>query len=479
VNATPGEPLVELEQVDVTLRGRSALADITWTLRAGEHWALTGANGSGKSTLLRVIRGEQWPDPGGRRTYHFTDAGAIGALAKIAYVSPEQQERHRRLAFAMSGRDVIASGLFGEDYVPVTLSSEQSENVDALIVELGLESAAKADARTLSHGALRRILVARALIASPQILLLDEFASGLDARARAALLALIDRICVRTTVVCASHRIDHFPRCINRELHLRAGRITPPHAPRRQPRFALSAAGEPAAPHPAHQPLVRLERADVVLDGSAILHGIDWTIEPGEHWVIRGENGAGKTTLARLIAGTVPAVLGSTVERFGQKRHTLDDLKQRIVLLSDETQTDYDRNETTVAVVGSGFFSSVGLYSELDAGQRARVGELLERFDLREFAGRPFLQLSFGERRRALIARALVRKPAIFIADEATEGLDPGVRAAFLDLLDDLAGRGTTIIVVAHDGDLPRAITHELRLERGRIIGLGSLQGSP
>jgi molybdate transport system ATP-binding protein len=469
------EPLVELERVDVTLRNRRVLSEISWTLRAGEHWALTGANGSGKSTLLRLARGEVWPDPGGIRRYPFTDAGPIGALAGIAYVSPEHQERHRRLGFAMSGRDVIASGLFGEDYVPLALSAAQSASVDALIAELGLESPASADARTLSHGALRRILIARALAGAPRILLLDEFASGLDTRARAALFALLERIADRTTLVCASHRADHVPHCVSRELHLREGRIAPPHAPRHRPRFALAEAAERAEPA-ARRPVARIAHADVVLEGNGVLHGIEWTIEPGEHWLIRGPNGAGKSTLARLLAGTVAAVFGSTVERFGSSRHTLDELKARIVLLSDETQSGYDRNDTAAAVVASGFFSSVGLFAELDAAQRARVEDLLERFELRELAGRPFLQLSFGERRRVLIARALVREPAIFIADEAIEGLDPGVRAAFLELLEGLARRGTTLVVVAHDDEVPQAITHELRLEGGRIVECGKVQ---
>jgi molybdate transport system ATP-binding protein len=473
VSPALGEPLVELERVDVTLRSRRVLSEISWTLRTGEHVALTGANGSGKSTLLRVLRGELWPDPGGIRRYSFTDAGPIGALAKIAYVSPEQQERHRRLGFAMTGRDVIASGLFGEDYVPLALSAAQDAEIDALIGELGLESPANADARTLSHGALRRILIARALAGAPRIVLLDEFASGLDARARTALFALLERIADRTTLVCASHRVDHLPRCVARELHLREGRIAPPHAPRHQPRFALAPAAEPAPA--ARRPLVRIAGADVVLGGKGVLHGIEWTISPGEHWVIRGPNGAGKSTLARLVAGTAAAVLGATIERFGEARHVLDELKTRIVLLSDETQTGYDRNETAAAVIASGFFSSVGLYAELDAAQHARVGELLDRFELRALAGRPFLQLSFGERRRVLIARALVREPAIFIADEATEGLDPAVRTAFLELLDDLARRGTTLVLVAHDDALPHAITHELRLEGGRIVARGTL----
>lgn len=466
-------PLVELERVDVTRHERAVLRDVSWTLRAGEHWALTGANGSGKSTLLRVVRGELWPDPGGARRYLFTDAGPIGALAGIAYVSPEQQERHRRLGFAMSGRDVVASGLFGEDYVPLALSSEQNAQVDRLIGELGLESAAGADARTLSHGALRRMLVARALVAAPRIVLLDEVAAGLDSRARTALFALLERIAERTTLVCASHRVDHLPRCVSRELHLREGRIAAPHATRHRPRFSLD---ESRTAQPAAQPLVRIARADVVLDGTPVLRGIEWTIEPGEHWVIRGPNGAGKSTLARLLAGTVPAVLGATIERLGTARRTLDELKTQIALLSDETQTRYDRSETVAAVVASGFFSSVGLYAELDAAQHARVNELLGRFDLNALAKRPFLQLSFGERRRVLIARALVRTPAIFIADEATEGLDPAIRTAFLELLDELARRGTTLVVVAHDDELPRAITHELRLECGRIVSRGKLE---
>jgi ABC-type molybdenum transport system ATPase subunit/photorepair protein PhrA len=111
------------------------------------------------------------------------------------------------------------------------------------------------------------------------------------------------------------------------------------------------------------------------------------------------------------------------------------------------------------------------LYAPLDETQTAIVARLVERFSLERLVERPFLRLSFGERRKILIARSLVLTPEIAIVDEATSGLDAPFRAAFLDLLEELAAGGTTLIVISHhEDDVPSVITHELWMDDGRIV---------
>ncbi len=464
--------LVELTRASVSLRGRRVLHDVTWTVRGGERWIVTGANGSGKSTLLRLVRGDVWPDDDATRSYPFSGAGVLGAREAFAYISPERQERHQRLELGLTVRAVVASGLFDADYLARQLTRDDERFVDELLDRFGLAPQADRPVRTRSHGTTRRVLIARALARRPRALLLDECTSGLDSQARRELLEALENVGPKTAIVHASHRAAHLSANAMR-LHLSGGRVVEPRVANRT--WALPVA-PPARASSTRPALLRLDRADVVLDGAPVLHDLRWELRAGEHWRITGPNGSGKSTLARVIAGTVAVAHGGTIERNGIKPPFLvADLKARIVLLSDEAQTAYDWNATVADVVASGFFASIGLFAALDARQRARVGKLLERFELGGLAGRHLLELSFGERRRALLARACVRDPEIFIADEAAEGLDPGARHAFFELLDAYAAQGTTLVVISHDDERPRAVTNELVLEAGRIAYSGPL----
>lgn len=470
-------PLIALEDVDVTLAGRRVLRAVSWRLQETEHWAILGANGAGKSTLLRVIAGEQWPDPGsGTRTYCFSSDppdAVRAAKSYIAQVSPEAQERHVRMRFELTGREFVESGLFDGDYVYDQLTGPQKKRVDAIFERFDLERLGQQRTAALSQGELRRLLIARALVREPRVLLLDEWSSGLDARARADVLALLERISERTQLIIASHRVDDFPACVSKRAHLHDGRLA--LADEREPaeRRVHDRVARAEGEIPYGEPIVRIESADVFIETQHVLYGITWEIRRGQHWAIEGPNGAGKSTLAKLIAGSLTAVRGAYIERFGSDAHvSLWELKRRIVLLSDELQTQYDQPLAAEGVVASGFFSSIGLMRAPNSAQRERADHLLHALDLERLRGRDFLRLSFGERRKVLIARALVGAPEIVIVDEIFNGLDAQFRGRLFGLLDELAQAGATCIVIAHhDEDVPAFITRRLMLEGGRVVG--------
>ena len=120
--------------------------------------------------------------------------------------------------------------------------------------------------------------------------------------------------------------------------------------------------------------------------------------------------------------------------------------------------------------VASGFTDAIGRVAELDAASEARVQALLDRFNLRDLATRYLPTLSFGQRRRALLARALVREPQLLILDEVFEGLDAQTRALFDQELVHLTEGGTTLLCIAHrPEDVPAYIKRHVILSAGRI----------
>ena len=226
----------------------------------------------------------------------------------------------------------------------------------------------------------------------------------------------------------------------------------------------------------ASSPLVELRDVRVALGGHTVLDGVSWRIHSGEHWRISGPNGAGKTTLAKLLYGRLRAAHGGRVEWFGSsKRLSVAELRTKVALLSDEEQSRYDWNIPVEEVVASGFFASVGLPQTASPKHMQTARRLLEDFGIGALAGRRFLELSFGQRRLVLVARALVRTPKLLILDEALNGFDRDVRARVQRRIDALAAAGTAVVAIAHDdADVPEWVENELRLNAGRVERISS-----
>ncbi len=482
------EALIELCNVDVAFDGATVLRDVSWSLHGGQHWLIRGGNGSGKSTFLRLLRGEVWPMPkGGDRIYRLdgsTQLTAIEVRPHIALVSPEVQERYLQQEWRMTGRDVIETGFAQTDMLYVKLSRAQKTRAEGVSRELGITPLLERDMQSLSTGELRKLLVCRAVVGRPRVLLLDEVCDGLDAHFRGGLLRMIEVIASNgTQIIYTTHRDDEVLSVITHVAefengHLRQAKWSALAASAKRSREAkpvdlLRRTGPKAAEHSA--PLIDIGNADVFLDGQKVLHGIDWKLRRGEHWVVLGSNGAGKTTFLKLIASDLYPVFGSRVQRFEfTADNTIWDLRRRIGCVSPLLQTHYCEQITAEQVVASGFFSSVGLMDNPTRMQLRTVRRLMRSFGLDHLRHEQMNRLSFGERRKMLTLRALVHDPDLLILDEPFDGLDVVSKREFAAALEEVANRGTQLIIVTHHlDDLPHCMTHGLFLERGRIVVAG------
>jgi molybdate transport system ATP-binding protein len=170
------------------------------------------------------------------------------------------------------------------------------------------------------------------------------------------------------------------------------------------------------------------------------------------------------------------AAYGGRVERYGSTQNiSIAELRETVALVSDDEQLRYDWNVPVETVVVSGYFASVGLMQTPTPEQKANARRLIQDFGLERLCRRPFLELSFGERRLVLVARALVRTPRLLIMDEALNGFDPDARAKILRRLEELANLGTAIVLIGHhETDVPEWVDNELVLEEGRIVSASS-----
>ena len=203
-----------------------------------------------------------------------------------------------------------------------------------------------------------------------------------------------------------------------------------------------------------------------------VLRDVTWTAVPGESWHIIGPNGAGKTTLLSLITGSNPKAYGQDISLFGRRRGTGEsvwEIKERIGLVSGDFHNSYPQRTPALDAVVSGFTDSAGLYEPASGHQVEVATEWLRILGLGDQPGLRLRELSYGQQRLVIIARAMVKSPPLLIADEPCQGLDDEHSLLVLSLLDRIAGEtGTCVLYVSHN---PRHIltgtTHRLTLEPG------------
>jgi len=205
-------------------------------------------------------------------------------------------------------------------------------------------------------------------------------------------------------------------------------------------------------------PLLKIQNASVVKSGKHLLENLNLEIMPSRHTAILGPNGSGKSSLIKLITRQYYPLAreGShpSVSIFGHERWNVFELRALLGIVSADLHQAFTGEGTPLGLdaVLSGFFASQGLaqHHVVTVEMRDRAWEALELMAAMHLAGKPMDQMSTGEARRVLIARALVSNPRALLLDEPTTGLDIAARRRFLETLRELARQGRTLILVTH-----------------------------
>jgi iron complex transport system ATP-binding protein len=226
---------------------------------------------------------------------------------------------------------------------------------------------------------------------------------------------------------------------------------------------------------------VRLSGVVLEYDGTAALRGVDWVVRPGESWAVIGPNGAGKTSLVSLITGYQWPTAGEVQvlgERFGEI--DLRDLRTRIGMVSAYFDGWIQGEEAVLDLVVSGRYGSTRRWGRTRPADVRRASSLLESLGCADQVGKRVMQLSQGERQKAMIARSLMANPSLLLLDEPCEGLDLASREQFLDGLSRLARLGrTTMVYVTHRTDeIPSGFTNALLLKAGKVLAAGPIRGT-
>ncbi|MEI7342829.1 molybdate ABC transporter ATP-binding protein ModF [Pectobacterium brasiliense] len=449
------------------------------TLEQNQCWAFVGANGSGKSALARALSGEL-PILRGERTTEFQHPVRLSFEQLQKLVSDEWQRNNT---------DLLSEG---EDDTGRTTAEVIQDSLNdparcqQLAHQFGIAHLLERRFKYLSTGETRKAMLCQALMPQPDLLILDEPFDGLDVTSRQQLADELRKLAgAGYTLVLILNRFDDIPDFINhvgvladctltrvgeRETILSEALVA-------QLAFSEKLSGsslpEPEDPQrhmtlPAGEARIRLRNGVVQYNDRPILHELTWEVLPSQHWQIVGPNGAGKSTLLSLITGDHQQGYSNDLTLFGRKRgsgETIWDIKRHIGYVSSSFHLDYRVSTSVRNVILSGFFDSIGIYQAVSDRQRHLTEQWLTLLGLNgAIADTPFQSLSWGQQRLTLIARALVKHPALLILDEPLQGLDPLNRQLVRRWLDILIGEGETqlLFVSHHAEDAPECITHRL-----------------
>ena len=483
---------VELGHVHLVRGERSILRDLGWRIEPGQRWVLLGENGAGKTQLLKLVAGDLWPQPRDETRRRYRWHGAVSdepyeVRDEIAYLGAERQDRYQRYGWNFRVSTVVGTGLQRSDTPLGPFTAAQRSRIAYWLRRLGISRLAARCFLDLSQGERRLVLLARALAWRPALLLLDEPLNGLDAGHRALVLAALATLS-RSALpwVYATQHAGEAPPDATHWVQLQNGKLQllrrrPHRGVRDVPASALAPARAPRPGRAATAECeIELRNASVWRDARAVLRGLSMQIRKDERWLVHGPNGSGKSTLLATLYGEHGIDARGSIRRSGHAPGTpLADFQRRVGYVGPELQSALPRQATAEDCVAAASRGSLELVGAASSRERQAATRALRRVGALAYARRAIGELSYGQARRVLFARALARHPDIVLLDEPYTGLDASTRARLRALVDAEASRGCTIVIATHArSDCPQPPTHELELRAGVARYCGPLRAA-
>ena len=467
-------PLVRLEQ------------PVTLDFLAGEHVAIVGPNGAGKSLLVDMLTGK-YPLKEGELTYDFSPSSTNTIYDNIKYIAFRDTygsaDAHYYYQQRWNAHDQEDTPEVREMLGEIVEGALQQQLFELFRMEPMLDK----KMILLSSGELRKFQLTRTLLAAPRVLMMDNPFIGLDASTRELLFNLLEKLTQvgSLQIILILSMLDDIPSFIThvvpvdkrvvgekieREAYMHAfckKDVTMPMGELQQRILDLPYESS----NYTSKEVIQLNKVSIRYDDRTILHELDWTVMRGEKWALSGENGAGKSTLLSLVCADNPQSYACDISLFGRKRGTGEsiwEIKKHIGYVSPEMHRAYLKNLPVLEIVASGLHDSIGLYKRPKEDQMAVCEWWMDIFGIAALKEKPFLQLSSGEQRLALLARAFVKDPELLILDEPLHGLDTYNRRRVKKIIEAFCHRKdkTMIMVTHYESELPDTITNRLCLKR-------------
>lgn len=486
-----------MEHITVRYLDKTLFDTLSWQINKGEQWAITGPSGAGKTALLNTILGK-FNIINGSIHYHFYDDYCSHHTITDPWFNYRNLismvgHHHTFRNLSNTTTDFYYQQRFNSmdaDNSPTVMEYLEINTVPSLVKALRIEPLLEKRLIKLSNGETRRVMIARALLQQPQLLMLDNPYIGLDVQARKDFSHMINEIIAAGTTVLLATTPTEIPDHITHVLTLDNGTITGKYTREAFLELPLPAPVTASLPAMAtdkiaalvqnstgntFETIVRMEDIHIKYGENTILHGINWTVKPNDKWALLGPNGAGKSTLLSLINGDNPQAYANKLWLFDRKRgsgESIWDIKKKIGFVSPELHQYFTSRDNCLKVVCSGFSDVIGSTRPATPEQLQIANDWMSVLDISEHANAPFKLVSESAQRLTLLARALVKNPPLLIFDEPCQGLDAQQKIHFKQVIEQLcAHMPVTLIFVTHyEEELPDCVDKFIRLQKGEMV---------
>lgn len=444
-------PLIRLHEVVLRHPDVQFSDSLDWALYPDEHWAFIGPNGSGKSLFIDVLTGKLALKSGIRDYPMLESLGlpvseAVKSMAFKDITSLSGDYEHSAYQQRWNSQEAESSPEVSS-LLTLHPDADYSNNILDL---LGVRPLLDRKMIHLSSGELRKFLIVRALMTRPRVLILDNPFIGLDAPSRDQLNRVLELLSgmVDLQILFVLSNPSDIPSFINHVLpisdrklekssnptdflanHQLLRRLFPLMETNRAERVFEKYASADFIDEKSDEKseVVKLCNVHIGYDQRIILKDMHWTVNKGERWALLGPNGAGKSTLLSIVCADNPQSYANDIRLFGRKRGTGEsiwDIKRHIGYVSPEMHNYYLKNAPCKDIVGSGLFDTIGLYRKCNDAQLDQAAKWMKIFGIFDLSEKSFRNVSSGEQRLCLLARAFVKEPALLILDEPLHGLD-------------------------------------------------------
>jgi molybdate transport system ATP-binding protein len=444
-----------LENIHIIKGGCLLQPPFSFTWEKGQIWCVTGPTGSGKTTFLKLISGKIFT-PNSKISFPLLETLKAHSSEKvfisdwIAFVPQEIKIPTIYIEDLYYQRRFQASEQEGIPTVWEILfqAAQQNETSAKLSADwMNLAELLQQPFVQLSNGQTRRLMIAVALAKQPKILILDNPYTGLDHEARNLLnyqLKLLVQKDIHIFIAAHEHEIPSIDFVTN---ILRFQKV-------------FSIQNNNHLPLEFKNPVINLSEKVIQMSNIQVKYGTktvlkitEWIVQPLERWIIKGKNGSGKSTLLSVIMADHPQAYSNNIELFGNKRgsgESIWEIKKRIGFFSPELLRYFDMNLTAEDIISSGWNEIIGQVSKPSNEKVKLLKELVDWLGISEIIPFKLGELSLGQQKMILIARAMIKNPELLILDEPLQGMDIEWREHFKQKIY-LFSQNRTVLYVTHD----------------------------
>ncbi|HZW70034.1 MAG TPA: ATP-binding cassette domain-containing protein, partial [Hanamia sp.] len=426
-----------VQNVIVKTEDKTVLDGISFSLRQNEHLAIIGGSGSGKTTLAKALAGKIHFD--GNISFNSDDV--TGRHTRIQLI--DQRYAFRNLSGTSDFYYQQRYNSFDSQDAPTIYDelekasvvannnpddSKQTNNIDFTRAILGIEHLKNSPLIQLSSGEHKRFQLARALINPPDVLILDTPYTGLDVAGVKELNKILLEISKQRTQIIIIPGTFETPEFVTHACVVENGRIAYfgskedlalEQTESTENSYSYNSDLLPLSDLPLQfESVVKMKNIHLNYAKHLIFSGLNWTVNEGEKWLLKGRNGSGKSSLLSMITGDHPQAYANEIYLFGKRRgsgESIWDIKEKTGFISPELHAYFDKNVSCFDAIASGFFDTIGLYRKLSQSQHQIILQWLDFLQISHVSTKPLHSTSTSFQRMILLARALVKNPPLLV----------------------------------------------------------------